>query len=103
MSKLITQPIREYFYYINEVGHIYVIDDKLMRENKLDKTTIFYGPTFLKERKSVNLLIRNLAENSTGTHTPLFPWLSICAGERNFIRSADRPIVFHSIDTLERK
>ena len=82
---------RCYYYYISESGHVYVID--------ADQSTMPHGPVFLKDRRAVNFLFRRLQRNSTPWYLEQYPWYFTCQGELNFVRSADRPIVFHALQS----
>lgn len=77
------QKIREYFYYINHEGQLFLHDSKMY-----NFTTCFKDPRFL------TFFFRNLKMNDTKRYDDEFPYLSVCGNELNFISCDDRPIVF---------
>ncbi|KAK7079424.1 hypothetical protein SK128_011477 [Halocaridina rubra] len=74
--------IREYFYYIDHQGMLF-LDDARMK----NFTSCF------KEKKFLQFFYSRLRLNDTGRY-PEFPFLSLCGRERNYIRCDDLPIVF---------
>ncbi|XP_071526729.1 UPF0598 protein CG30010 [Panulirus ornatus] len=74
--------IREYFYYIDHQGMLF-LDDSRMK----NFTSCF------KEKKFLQFFFSRLRFNETGRY-PEFPFLSPCGRERNFIRCDDLPLVF---------
>ena len=77
--------IREYFYYIDHQGMLY-LDDARMK----NFTSCFKEKNFLK------FFFSRLKLNYTGRY-PEFPYLSPCGKERNYIRCDDLPIVFTNV------
>lgn len=82
--------IREYFYYIDHNGMLF-LDDARMK----NFTSCF------KEKKFLTFFFKRLKINDSNRYTKDFPYLSLCGKERNFIRCDDLPIVFtHVIKDL---
>ncbi|XP_041375541.1 UPF0598 protein CG30010-like [Gigantopelta aegis] len=77
--------IREYFYFIDHQGQLF-LDDCRMK----NFTSCF------KEKKFLAFFFTRLKINYMDRYTE-FPYLSPCGRERNFIRCDDRPIVYTSI------
>ncbi|XP_046606587.1 UPF0598 protein CG30010 [Neodiprion virginianus] len=75
--------IREYFYYIDHQGMLF-LDDSRMK----NFTSCF------KEKKFLAFFFTRLRKNETGRYMDDFPYLSPCGRERNFVRCDDLPIVF---------
>ncbi|XP_011310635.1 UPF0598 protein CG30010 [Fopius arisanus] len=83
--------IREYFYYVDHQGMLF-LDDARMK----NFTSCF------KEKKFLAFFFRRLKRNDTDRYTEDFPYLSLCGRERNFVRCDDLPIVFtHVLQTPE--
>lgn len=78
--------IREYFYFIDHNGMLF-LDDSRMK----NFTSCF------KEKVFLNFFFKNIKNNSTGRYQDEFPYVSLCGIERNFIRCDDVPIVFTHI------
>ena len=78
--------IREYFYYIDHQGMLY-LDDARMK----NFTSCF------KEKQFLKFFFSRLKFNDTGRYYPDFPYLSPCGRERNFIRCDDLPLVFTNV------
>ena len=83
--------IREYFYYIDHQGMLF-LDDARMK----NFTSCF------KEKQFLKFFFSRLKLNDTGRYYPAFPFLSPCGKERNFIRCDDLPIVFTNVLDGER-
>ena len=77
--------VREYFYYIDHQGMLY-LDDARMK----NFTSCF------KEKQFLKFFFSRLKFNYTGRY-PDFPYLSPCGKERNYIRCDDVPIVFTNV------
>lgn len=75
--------VREYFYYIDHQGMLF-LDDSRMK----NFTSCF------KDKKFLEFFFKRLRLNTTGRYMKEFPYLSVCGRERNFIRCDDCPIVF---------
>ncbi|CAG0887044.1 unnamed protein product [Darwinula stevensoni] len=75
--------IREYFYYIDHQGMLFLDDAKMKNFTSC-----------LKEKKFLRFFFRQIHHNKTGRYMDSFPWLSPCGLERNFIRCDDTPIVY---------
>nr|XP_002735137.2 PREDICTED: UPF0598 protein C8orf82 homolog [Saccoglossus kowalevskii] len=78
--------IREYFYYIDHQGQLF-----------LDDTKVKNFITCFKEKKFLVFFFRQLKKNNTTRYVEHFPYISLCGVERNFIRCDDRPIVYSHI------
>ncbi|XP_028919057.1 UPF0598 protein C8orf82 homolog [Ornithorhynchus anatinus] len=74
---------REYFYYINHQGQLFLDDAKV-------KNFI----TCFKDRRFLVFFFSRLRLNRSGRYEESFPYLSPCGRERNFVRCEDRPVVF---------
>ncbi|KAF7274500.1 hypothetical protein GWI33_012844 [Rhynchophorus ferrugineus] len=74
--------IREYFYYIDHQGMLF-LDDARMK----NFTSCF------KEKKFLRFFFNQIRINSSDRY-PEFPYISLCGRERNFVRCDDCPIVF---------
>ncbi|XP_063696336.1 UPF0598 protein CG30010 [Culicoides brevitarsis] len=78
--------IREYFYFVNHEGMLF-LDDARMK----NFTSCF------KDKKFLEFFFKRLKINDTNRYTEDFPYLSLCGRERNFVRCDDLPIVFTHI------
>ncbi|XP_014479535.1 PREDICTED: UPF0598 protein CG30010 [Dinoponera quadriceps] len=78
--------IREYFYYIDHQGMLF-LDDVRIR----NFTSCF------KDKKFLAFFFKHLKKNNTGRYMSDFPFLSICGVERNFVRCDDLPLVFTKV------
>lgn len=78
--------VREYFYYIDHQGMLF-LDDVRIR----NFTSCF------KDKKFLAFFFKHLKKNNTNRYTNDFPFLSICGIERNFVRCDDLPIVFTKV------
>lgn len=83
--------IREYFYFIDHQGMLF-LDDSRMK----NFTSCF------KEKKFLKFFFNQLKLNKTDRY-PEFPYLSLCGRERNFVRCDDYPIVFSTVVQKENK
>ncbi|GBM73212.1 UPF0598 protein C8orf82 [Araneus ventricosus] len=80
---------REYFYFIDHQGMLFLDDSKMK-----NFTSCF------KEKKFLQFFFRRLNFNNTGKYEKEFPFLSPCGKENNFVRCDDLPIVFtHILET----
>ncbi|XP_075167116.1 UPF0598 protein CG30010 [Haematobia irritans] len=75
--------IREYFYYIDHEGMLFLDDSKMK-----NFTSCF------KEKKFLKFFFDRVKFNDTKRYKTEFPYLSLCGRERNYIRCDDTPIVF---------
>ncbi|XP_075901817.1 UPF0598 protein C8orf82 homolog [Nelusetta ayraudi] len=75
--------IREYFYYVDHQGQLF-----------LDDTKVKNFVTCFKDKKFLVFFFSRLQSNQTGRYQEAFPFLSLCGRERNFLRCDDRPVVF---------
>ncbi|GAB1600711.1 UPF0598 protein CG30010-like [Argonauta hians] len=74
--------IREYFYYIDHQGQLFLHDARIK-----NFTSCF------KEKRFIEFFFKRLRLNKT-TRYPEFPYISLCGKERNFISCDDKPIVY---------
>ncbi|XP_047444087.1 UPF0598 protein C8orf82 homolog [Mugil cephalus] len=75
--------IREYFYYIDHQGQLF-----------LDDTKVKNFVTCFKDKPFLVFFFSRLRSNRSGRYQEDFPFLSLCGRERNFLRCDDRPVVF---------
>ncbi|KAM9307821.1 UPF0598 protein C8orf82 homolog [Gastrophryne carolinensis] len=75
--------LREYFYYIDHQGQLFMDDAKV-------KNFI----TCFKDKKFLVFFFSQVQRNSSGRYEDSFPYISPCGRELNYIRCDDRPIVF---------
>ncbi|KAM3875803.1 UPF0598 protein C8orf82 homolog [Diretmus argenteus] len=75
--------IREYFYYIDHQGQLF-----------LDDTKVKNFVTCFKDKQFLVFFFDRLRPNQSGKYQEHFPFLSLCGRERNFLRCDDRPLVF---------
>ncbi|XP_034235710.1 UPF0598 protein CG30010 [Thrips palmi] len=78
--------VREYFYYIDHHGMLFLDDSKIK-----NFTSCF------KDKQFLIFFFRRLKKNNTGRYEKYFPFWSDCGKERNYIRGDDYPIVFTHI------
>jgi len=69
---------REYFYDVDLGGRL------------------FHDGGELTEPRFLDFFFKRLRPNDTGRY-PRYPYLSPCAGELNFVRAEDRPVVFRRL------
>ncbi|XP_005395979.1 PREDICTED: UPF0598 protein C8orf82 homolog [Chinchilla lanigera] len=74
---------REYFYYLDHQGQLFLDDSKM-------KNFI----TCFKDLQFLVTFFSRLRPNHSGRYEASFPFLSPCGRERNFLRCEDRPLVF---------
>ncbi|XP_029044855.2 UPF0598 protein CG30010 [Osmia bicornis bicornis] len=82
--------VREYFYYIDHQGMLF-LDDARMK----NFTSCF------KDKKFLAFFFKRLKKNDTSRYREDFPYVSLCGIERNFVRCDDLPIVFTKVIQLE--
>ncbi|XP_029004939.1 UPF0598 protein C8orf82 homolog [Betta splendens] len=75
--------IREYFYYLDHQGQLF-----------LDDTKVKNFVTCFKDKEFLVFFFSRLRSNQSGRYEEDFPFLSLCGRERNFLRCDDRPLVF---------
>ncbi|XP_068175493.1 UPF0598 protein C8orf82 homolog [Antennarius striatus] len=75
--------IREYFYYMDHQGQLF-----------LDDTKVKNFVTCFKDKHFLVFFFSRLRSNQSGRYEEDFPFLSLCGRERNFLRCDDRPVVF---------
>ncbi|XP_040896145.1 UPF0598 protein C8orf82 homolog [Toxotes jaculatrix] len=81
--------IREYFYYMDHQGQLF-----------LDDTKVKNFVTCFKDKQFLVFFFSRLRSNQSGRYEEDFPFLSLCGRERNFLRCDDRPVVFtHLLQT----
>ncbi len=66
----------------------------------LDDTRIKNFTSCFKEQRFLQFFFKNLQLNNTDRYTNLFPYVSLCGRERNFIRCDDLPFVFTQLDQV---
>ncbi|XP_073536110.1 UPF0598 protein C8orf82 homolog [Phyllobates terribilis] len=74
---------REYFYYIDHQGQLFLDDAKV-------KNFI----TSFKDKQFLVFFFKQVRKNESGRYVEDFPYISPCGWERNYIRCDDRPVVF---------
>ncbi|XP_051631216.1 UPF0598 protein C8orf82 homolog [Manacus candei] len=74
---------REYFYYLDHQGQLF-----------LDDTKVKNFITCFKDVSFLSFFFLHLERNRSGRYESEFPFLSRCGRERNFLRCDDRPVVF---------
>ncbi|KAK3580316.1 hypothetical protein CHS0354_003551 [Potamilus streckersoni] len=77
---------REYFYFIDHQGQLFLDDAKMK-----NFTSCF------KEKAFLQFFFTRLRLNDTGRYTQDFPYFSPCGRESNYIRCDDRPVVYTHI------
>lgn len=81
--------IREYFYFIDHQGQLFLDDARIK-----NFTSCF------KEKDFLVFFFKRLRLNQSDRYADEFPYLSPCGRERNFIRCDDKPIVYtHLIES----
>ncbi|CAG5135293.1 unnamed protein product [Candidula unifasciata] len=78
--------IREYFYYIDHQGQLF-----------LDDTKIKNFTSCFKEKDFLVFFFKRLKVNTTGRYVDEFPFISLCGREHNYVRCNDTPIVYTHI------
>ncbi|KAK6178567.1 hypothetical protein SNE40_013328 [Patella caerulea] len=78
--------IREYFYFIDHQGQLFLDDAKMK-----NFTSCF------KEKAFLQFFFKRLKMNTTGRYEEEFPYFSPCGRERNYIHCDDKPIVYTHI------
>ncbi|KAM6457729.1 UPF0598 protein C8orf82 homolog isoform 1-T2 [Liasis olivaceus] len=74
---------REYFYYVDHQGQLFLDDAKV-------KNFI----TCFKDKQFLVFFFQRLKLNQSGRYEDSFPYLSPCGREHNYVRCDDRPVVF---------
>ncbi|KAL5285334.1 C8orf82 family protein [Megaselia abdita] len=77
---------REYFYYINHEGMLFLDDARIK-----NFTSCF------KEKKFLQFFFSRIKVNDTDKYSQEFPFISPCGRESNYIRCDDLPIVYTHI------
>ncbi|XP_055530183.1 UPF0598 protein CG30010 [Wyeomyia smithii] len=78
--------VREYFYYIDHEGMLFLDDARIK-----NFTSCF------KEKKFLEFFFKRLRLNDSDRYREHFPFVSPCGRERNYVRCDDVPIVFSHI------
>lgn len=91
-GQLSDRNVREYFYYIDHQGMLFLDDAKMK-----NFTSCF------KEKKFLQFFFNQLRLNKTGCYKE-FPYISPCGREMNYVRCDDRPVVFTNVidDTTDQ-
>lgn len=79
--------VREYFYYVDHQGQLFLDDARIK-----NFTSCF------KEKQFLKFFFSQLEANATGRYTDTFPYVSRCGRERNFVRCDDLPVVFTELE-----
>ncbi|KFD48722.1 hypothetical protein M514_10433 [Trichuris suis] len=79
---------REYFYFIDHHGQLFLDDAKMK-----NFTSCF------KDKEFLTFFFKHLRRNCTGRYEDEFPYISLCGTEHNYIRCDDRPIVYTAVTT----
>uniref|UniRef100_A0A9J2Q308 Uncharacterized protein n=1 Tax=Ascaris lumbricoides TaxID=6252 RepID=A0A9J2Q308_ASCLU len=82
--------VREYFYYVDHQGQLFLDDARIK-----NFTSCF------KEERFLKFYFSRLTVNKTGRYADEFPYVSPCGVEMNFLRCDDRPFVFTALDINE--
>jgi hypothetical protein len=85
--------MRRYFFFVSQLGHLYPVENAFERP---------FGPTFLKEKRFLEFFYKRIrrAVVEDGEDTSLWPFLSMCGRELNFVSCAQKtPIVFQSLES----
>jgi hypothetical protein len=88
MSKKWVPPIREYFYYLDYHGQLF-----------LAETTHKNFTSCFKDKAFLNFFFTRIKENDINQsyRDKGYKWLSPCGRELNFMEAQDSPIVFHNL------
>ncbi|KAL4508144.1 hypothetical protein ABPG72_021517 [Tetrahymena utriculariae] len=78
--------LREYFFFIDHKGLLY-----------LDDQDSYNFTNCLKDKRFMKNFYKNLVQNKTGRN-PNYSHVSECWGEYNYVRSSVKPIVFSHLD-----
>lgn len=78
--------VREYFYYIDHQGQLF-----------LDDTKVKNFITCFKDKQFLKFFFKRLKQNKTSRFEEDFPFISPCGLEINYIRCDDVPVVFATI------
>lgn len=77
---------REYFYYIDHQGQLF-----------LDDTKVKNFITCFKDKQFLKFFFKRMKTNQTDRYREDFPFVSPCGREMNYIRCDDLPVVFATI------
>eukprot|EP00056_Hartaetosiga_gracilis_P009455 m.136062 g.136062 ORF g.136062 m.136062 type:complete len:253 (-) comp13130_c0_seq8:4167-4925(-) len=77
---------REYFYFIDHNGFLFLDDTKMKNFTSQ-----------LKDRQFLDFFFRRVELNKTGRYEEYYPYLSRCGREMNFLNCDDTPFVFHTV------
>ena len=83
---------REYFFYLNDHGHLH----HLISKDAFENGKVPVGPAHLRNDKFLDFFFTMLKENETKKNTK-YKWVSKCRGELNYLWPSDTPIVFHGL------
>lgn len=93
--------IRQYFYYIDHEGQLFMDDARMKNFTSCFKGWFIlarYFYLFNLDVRFLNFFFARLRINSTGKYEREFPYIGLCQGEENFLRCDDRPIVYTKLD-----
>ncbi|RNA08198.1 hypothetical protein BpHYR1_046589 [Brachionus plicatilis] len=86
--------IREYFYYLDHQGQLFLDDTKIK-----NFTSCYKGKYFIfLEKNFLEFFFRKLRKNNSKHYADKFAFVSYCGVERNFLRCDDLPFVITSLD-----
>ncbi|CAI8021449.1 UPF0598 protein C8orf82 homolog [Geodia barretti] len=77
---------REYFYYIDHQGQLF-----------LDDTRVKNFITCFKDKKFLEFFFKRVKINTSGRYESEFPYVSPCGRETNYICCDDLPVVFSQL------
>ena len=83
---------REYFYYVDHHGQLF-----------LDGTKMMNFVTCFKDAEFLTFFFKRVKLNSSEKYQDHFPFVSPCGIELNFIRSEDLPVVFTHLVNMDTK
>jgi hypothetical protein len=83
--------MRRYYFYVSHLGHLYPVENAVQTP---------FGPTYLKEKRFLKFFFSHLRRSviSDNEDLSVWPFVSVCGRELNFVRSASRtPVVFQQL------
>src|SRR4051794_33211096 len=85
-----TEGRREYFYYLDLRGRLFHLSPNEVND-PVRLAQLIRVPVHLKEERFLNFFFKRIQENPYNKENPYqqgFHWISICAGEYNYIKAA---------------
>uniref|UniRef100_A0A915HSQ0 Uncharacterized protein n=1 Tax=Romanomermis culicivorax TaxID=13658 RepID=A0A915HSQ0_ROMCU len=106
--------IREYFYYVDHNGFLF-LDDARMKNftscyKGTDEFNTYYSSwevlnagivTNFENKGFLTFFFKHLRKNDTLRYSIEFPYISLCGCERNFLRCEDVPVVYTKIVKID--